>query len=55
MKDKKIYMGLDVGGSKVSAALVDLKGQMYYLRRHTTPATGQDKVKMFALQILKNH
>ncbi|MFO7946145.1 MAG: ROK family protein [Armatimonadota bacterium] len=46
MKDKKMYMGLDVGGSKVSAALVDLKGQMYYLRRHTTPATGQETMDL---------
>lgn len=46
MKGQKMYMGLDVGGSKVSAALVDLNGQMYYLRRHTTPATGEETMEL---------
>jgi len=37
----KFYMGLDVGGSKISAALVDTKGQMSLLRRQSTPPDGK--------------
>ena len=37
----KFYMGLDVGGSKISAALVDTKGQMSLLRRQSTPEDGK--------------
>jgi len=37
----KLYMGLDVGGANISAALVDTKGQMYFLRRQSTPPDGE--------------
>jgi glucokinase len=37
----KLYLGLDVGGSKISAALVDNTGQMYALRRQSTPPDGK--------------
>ncbi len=37
----KFYMGLDVGGSKISAALVDTSGEMSLLRRRTTPPDGK--------------
>lgn len=38
----KLYMGLDVGGSRISAALVDTKGEMYQLHRQRTPETGEE-------------
>jgi glucokinase len=37
----KLYMGLDIGGSKISAALVDIRGQMSLLRRQSTPPDGK--------------
>ncbi len=45
----KLYLGLDVGGSKISSALVDTKGQMYALRRQSTPPDGT-----LALEMLLN-
>lgn len=42
----KLYLGLDVGGSKISAALADSTGQMYALRRQSTPPDGKLALEM---------
>jgi glucokinase len=38
----KLYMGLDVGGSRISAGLVDNKGELHQLHRERTPETGEE-------------
>ncbi len=42
----KFYMGLDVGGSKVSVALVNVKGEMHELQRRSTPANGKETLEL---------
>lgn len=43
-KDKKFYIGVDVGGTKISAALIDAGGEIFAREKYPTPTTKKSSV-----------